>query len=108
MILSGSIVSIGLATLLLVPVPFVRSLGAAEAGSNRLSYCRANASSQLYFHSSADASHTKKVPWLNGKKKSDDWDVHRFTHFVIRLPISVLLFSLAILAIAASSVIWLQ
>ena len=102
-ILSGSIVSIGLATLLLVPVPFVRSLGAAGlVVPSRLSYCRVNASVSSTFIPRPTRSHTKRFP-ANGKKNMMTGMFAKIAHFVIRRPISVLLFSLAMLAIATSS-----
>jgi len=75
-ILSGFIVSIGLATLLLVSVPFVRSLGAAGLVVPVVSVnCRTDTSAGFTFISRQTRSHTKTVSWFVGKKGFNDWDL---------------------------------
>ncbi|MEK6647879.1 MAG: MMPL family transporter [Actinomycetota bacterium] len=108
-ILSGSIVSIGLATLLLVPVPFVRSLGAAGLVVPVVSVIAAlTLQPALLSFLGRRGVTPKRFPGLMARKNMMTGMFAKIAHFVIRRPISVLLFSLAMLAIATSSVIWLQ
>ena len=108
-ILSGSIVSIGLATLLLVPVPFVRSLGAAGLVVPVVSVIAAlTLQPALLSFLGRRGVTPKRFPGLMARKNMMTGMFAKIAHFVIRRPISVLLFSLAMLAIAASSVIWLH
>lgn len=108
-ILSGFIVSIGLATLLLVPVPFVRSLGAAGLVVPAVSVLAALTlqPALLSFLGRRGVTPTG-FPGLMARKDLMTGMLAKIAHFVIRRPISVLFFSLATLAIAASSIIWLQ
>lgn len=108
-ILSGFSVSIGLATLLLVPVPFVHSLGAAGLVVPIVSVIAALTLQPALLSFLGRRGVTPKMfPGLMARRdlKTGMWA--RIAHFVIRRPISVLLFSLTTLAIAASSLIWLQ
>ena len=108
-ILSGISVSIGLATLLLVPVPFVRSLGTAGLVVPVVSVTTALTLQPALLSLLGRRGVTPKG--FSGLMTRNDlmtglWA--KIAHTVIRRPISVLFFSIATLAIAASSIIWLQ
>lgn len=108
-ILSGFIVSIGLATLLLVPVPFIRSLGAAGLFVPVVSVIAVlTLQPALLSFLGRRGVTSKKFPGLMARKDLMTGMWAKIAHFVVRRPISVLLFSLATLAIATSSVIWLH
>ncbi|HEX7404686.1 MAG TPA: MMPL family transporter, partial [Candidatus Nanopelagicaceae bacterium] len=107
--LSGFIVSIGLATLLLVPVPFVRSLGAAGLVVPVLSVLAALTLQPALLSFLGRGGVTPKG--FRGLLSGRNVMTGRFAkiaYVVIRRPIPVLLSSLAALAIVASSTIWLQ
>jgi uncharacterized membrane protein YdfJ with MMPL/SSD domain len=108
-ILSGISVSIGLATLLLVPVPFVRSLGTAGLVVPVVSIITALTLQPALL--SILGQHGVTPTGFPGLMTKNDlmtglWA--RIARFVIRRPIEIIFFSLATLAIAASSIIWLQ
>lgn len=108
-ILSGLVVSIGLATLFLVPIPFVRSLGAAgllvpvisviatlTLQPALLSYLGRGGVTPRGFHG------------LLARKDLMTGFFAKASHFVNRRPRSVFAFSVVTLALAATSVAWLQ
>ncbi|MBI3428504.1 MAG: MMPL family transporter, partial [Actinobacteria bacterium] len=108
-ILSGVTVAIGLATLLLVPVPFVRSLGAAGLIVPITSVLAAlTLQPALLSYLGRVGVEPKGFHGLLARKDLMTGVFAKIARFVIRRPISVLLSSLAALAIMASSVIWLQ
>jgi len=108
-ILSGISVSIGLATLLLVPVPFVRSLGTAGLVVPVVSVITALTLQPALLSLLGRRGVTPKgFPGLMTRNDLMTGFWAKIAHTVIRKPISVLLFSLATLAVAASSIIWLQ
>ena len=107
-LISGTIVCIALATLLLVPVPFVRSLGTAglivpmtsmlaaiTLAPALLSLLGKHAVTTIGFHG------------LIGRKDVLSGYWARITRFVIAKPKSVFIGSLISLAIMASSIFWL-
>ena len=108
-ILSGLVVSIGLATLFLVPVPFIRSLGAAGLLIPVISVI-ATLTLQPALLSLLGRSGVTPHGFsgLLARKDLMSGFFAQIARIVIRRPKSVLIFSLAILALAASSVIWLQ
>jgi len=108
-ILSGFIVSIGLATLLLVSVPFVRSLGAAGLVVPIVSVIATlTLQPALLSFLGKRGVIPKRFPGLLAKKDLMTGIWAKIARFVIRRPISVLLFSLVTLAISASAIMWLQ
>jgi uncharacterized membrane protein YdfJ with MMPL/SSD domain len=108
-ILSGFIVSLGLATLLLVPVPFIRSLGAAGLVVPIVSVIAAvTLQPALLSFLGRGGATPKGFPGFITRKELMIGVWAKIAHFVIRRPISVLLFALITLALAASSIIWLQ
>jgi RND superfamily putative drug exporter len=108
-ILSGSIVSLGLATLLLVPVPFVRSLGAAGLVVPVVSIVAAlTLQPALLSFLGRGGVTPKKFHGFLGRKELMSGVWAKIAHFVIRRPSSVLLISLVTLGILAASSLWLQ
>lgn len=108
-ILSGFSVSIGLATLLLVPVPFVRSLGAAGLVVPVVSVIAALTLQPALLSFLGRRGVTPKwFPGLMTRKDLMTGVFAKIAHLVIRRPIAVLLCSLAALVIAASPILWLQ
>jgi RND superfamily putative drug exporter len=108
-VLSGISVSIGLATLLLVPVPFVRSLGAAGLVVPLLSIITALTLQPALLSLLGRRGVTPLgFPGLMARKDLMTGMMAKIARLVIRRPTLVLLFSLATIAIAASSIIWLQ
>ena len=108
-ILSGISVSIGLATLLLVPVPFVRSLGMAGLVVPVVSVITALTLQPALLSFLGRRGVTPKgFPGLMTRNDLMTGLWAKIAHTVIRRPISVLFFSLATLATVASSIIWLQ
>lgn len=108
-VLSGVSVSIGLATLLLVPVPFVRSLGAAGLIVPIASVLAAlTLQPALLSYLGRNGVSAKGFAGLMTKKDLTTGFVAKLAEFVIRRPLPVLLSSLAALALLASSVLWLQ
>jgi RND superfamily putative drug exporter len=108
-LLSGSIVAVGLATLLFVPIPFVRSLGAAGLLVPVVSVLAAlSLQPALLSFLGRSGMRPQKFQGLMARKDLGTGMWARIAGFVIRRPLSVLLFSLATLAILASSVIWLR
>ena len=108
-ILSGLIVSIGLATLLLVPIPFVRSLGAAGLLVPAISVIATLTLQPALLSFLGRGGITPKgFQGLLARNDLMTGFFARTSHFVIRRPKTVLVFSLVTLAAAASSVMWLR
>lgn len=108
-ILSGISVSIGLATLLLVPIPFVRSLGTAGLVVPIVSVFTALTLQPALLSFLGKRGVTSKIfPGLMSRSDLMTGFWAKIAHTVIRKPISVLFFSLITLVIAAASIIWLQ
>lgn len=107
-LISGLSVSIALATLLLVPLPFVRSLGAAglvvPLASILAALTLAPALLSLIGRDEVPAFGFKG---LMGRKDVMTGAWAKIARFVIRRPKSVFVGSLATLAIMASSLVWL-
>jgi RND superfamily putative drug exporter len=107
--LSGVTASIGLTTLFLVPVPFIRSLGAAGLVVPIVSVLAALTLQPVILYYMGEKG--VKPRFITGIFNSKDemsglWA--RIASVVIAKPWRVLLSGLAILAIAASSLAWLQ
>ncbi len=108
-ILSGLSVSIGIATLLLVPVPFVHSLGAAGLVVPVVSVLAALTLQPALLAILGRKGVTPyKFQGLMARKDLMSGMWAKIAHFVIRRPVTVLLSALAVLALIASSVMWLQ
>ena len=108
-ILSGISVAIGLATLLLVPVPFVRSLGAAGLIVPIASVLAAlTLQPALLSYLGRAGVRPRGFRGLLARKDLMSGIFAKIARFVIKRPISVLLSSLVVLAILATSIIWLQ
>lgn len=108
-ILSGLVVSIGLATLFLVPIPFVRSLGAAGLLVPFISVIATlTLQPALLSYLGRGGVTPKGFHGLLARKDLMTGFFANASHFVIRRPKSVFVFSVVTLAIGASSVIWLQ
>ena len=108
-ILSGLVVSIGLATMFLVPIPFVRSLGAAGLLVPVISVIATlTLQPALLSYLGRGGVTPKGFPGLLARKDLMTGFFAQASRFVIRRPKSVFIFSVATLAIAASAVIWLQ
>lgn len=108
-VLSGASVAIGLATLLLVPVPFVRSLGAAGLLVPIASvFAALTLQPVLLSYLGEGGTKPRGFSGLLAKRDVMTGMFARIARFVIRRPVSALLSSLAILGILASSVFWLQ
>lgn len=108
-LLSGLTASIGLTTLFLVPIPFIRSLGAAglvvpvvsllaalTLQPVALYYLGAGASQPRLIRGAFNTSDEMKGLWA------------RIADLVIRRPWQVLVSGVLLLLVAASSIIWLQ
>ncbi len=108
-ILSGLVVSIGLATLFLVPIPFVRSLGAAGLLVPIISVI---ATLTLQPGLLSFLGHRGVKPHgfqgLLARRDLMSGFFARASRFVIQRPKTILAFSLTLLVIGASSVLWLQ
>lgn len=108
-ILSGLVVSIGLATLFLVPIPFVRSLGAAGLLVPVVSVIATMTLQPALLSLLGRRGVTPQVfSGLLARRDLMTGFFARASRYVIRRPKSVFTFSVVVLAIAASSVIWLQ
>lgn len=108
-LLSGLTASIGLTTLFLVPIPFIRSLGAAGLVVPVVSVLAALTLQpvMLYYLGVSGV----KPRWIRGAFNSMDemnglWA--RIADVVIKRPWQVLISGVAVLLIAASSIAWLQ
>jgi RND superfamily putative drug exporter len=107
--LSGFIVAIGLATLIFVPVPFVRSLGAAGLVIPVVSVIAALTLQPALLSMLGRGGVTPKgYLGLLGRGELMSGLFARTSRLVIRRPISIFLLSSTALAIAASSILWLQ
>jgi RND superfamily putative drug exporter len=108
-VLSGLTVSIGLATLLLVPVPFVRSLGAAGLLVPVLSIFTA-LTLQPALLSLLGRRGTTPIGFTGviGKKDLAQGTWAKIARFVIRRPVAVLTSSLVLLGVISTSIIWLE
>ena len=108
-IISGSIVSIALATLLFVPVPFIRSLGAGglimPLASMLAAITLLPALLSILGHSAVSTFGFRGIFARTGEM-SGVWA--NTARFVIARPKSVFASALAILAILASSIFWLS
>jgi uncharacterized membrane protein YdfJ with MMPL/SSD domain len=108
-ILSGLVVSIGLATLFLVPIPFVRSLGAAGLLVPIISVIATlTLQPALLFLLGRRGVTPLTFKGLLARGDLMTGFFARASRFVIQRPKSIFTFSLAALAIGASSVLWLQ
>lgn len=108
-VLSGATVAIGLATLLLVPVPFVRSLGAAGLLVPIASVLATlTLQPALLSYLGKGGMQPKGFVGFLAKRDLMDGIFARIARSVIRHPVSVFFSSLAILGILASSLFWLQ
>ena len=107
-LISGTIVCIALATLLLVPVPFVRSLGTAGLIVPMTSMLAAiTLAPALFSLLGKHAVSTIGFPGLIGRKDVLFGSWAKIARFVIAKPKSVFFGSLISLAIMASSIFWL-
>ena len=108
-VLSGISVSIGLTTLLVVPIPFVRSLGAAGLVVPIVSMIAA-LTLQPALLSLLGRRGVKPVGFrgLMARKDLMTGAWARISFFVIRRPKAIMAFSLLVLTIFASSTFWLQ
>ena len=108
-ILSGISVSIGLATLLFVPVPFVRSLGMAGLVVPVVSVITALTLQPALLSFLGRRGVTPRgFPGLMTRSDLMTGLWAKIANTVIRKPIAVLSLSVAALAVAASSIFWLQ
>lgn len=108
-ILSGFVVSIGIATLFLVPIPFVRSLGAAGLLVPVISVIATLTLQPALLSFLGRSGVTPRgFQGLLARKDLSTGFFARASHFVIRRPKSVFVFSVITLAIVATSVFWLQ
>lgn len=108
-VLSGLVVSIGLATLFLVPIPFVRSLGAAGLLVPFISVVATLTLQPVLLSYLGRGGVTPKgFHGLLARKDLMTGFFANASHFVIRRPKSVFVFSVVVLTIGASAVIWLQ
>jgi RND superfamily putative drug exporter len=108
-LLSGVTASIGLATLFLVPIPFIRSLGAAGLIVPIVSVFAAITLQPVALYYLGVAGVTPR--WIRGAfNKRDEmqglWA--RIASLVIKRPWQVLISGVVALLIAASSILWLQ
>ena len=107
-LISGTIVCIALATLLLVPVPFVRSLGAAGLIVPLTSMLAAITLAPAIFSLlGRNAVSTAGFHGLIGRRDVLSGLWAKIAGFVIKRPKSVFIGSLLALAIMASSIFWL-
>lgn len=107
-LISGTIVCIALATLLLVPVPFVQSLGTAGLIVPMTSMLAAiTLAPALFSLLGKHAVSTIGFPGLIGRKDVLSGSWAKIARFVIAKPKSVFSGSLITLAIMASSIFWL-
>lgn len=107
-LISGTIVCIALATLLLVPVPFVRSLGAAGLIVPMTSMLAAfTLAPALFSLLGKRAVSSIGFPGLIGRKDVLSGSWAKIARFVIARPKTVFFSSLLTLVIMASSVFWL-
>lgn len=108
-ILSGFVVSIGLATLFLVPIPFVRSLGAAGLLVPIISVIATlTLQPALLSYLGRGGVAPKGFHGLLARKDLMTGFFAGASHFVIRRPKSVFALAVTILTIATASVLWLQ
>ncbi len=108
-VLSGLVVSIGLATLFLVPIPFVRSLGAAGLLVPVISVIATlTLQPALLSYLGRTGVTPKGFTGLLARRDLMTGFFANVSRYVIRRPKSVFVFSMVTLAIAASSVVWLQ
>ncbi|MEI6648488.1 MAG: MMPL family transporter [Actinomycetes bacterium] len=108
-IVSGFTVSIGLATLLLVPVPFVRSLGAAGLIVPLISILTALTLQPVLLSILGRSGTSPRIfPGLLIHRDPTAGIFAKVGHFVIRKPLTVFLASLIILGTVISSIFWLQ
>ena len=108
-LLSGLTASIGLATLFLVPIPFIRSLGAAGLVVPIVSVLAALTLQPILLYYLGKSGF--KSFWFNGIFQRSD-EMHgiwgKIANLVIKRPWHVLVSSLLILLVAASSIMALQ
>jgi RND superfamily putative drug exporter len=108
-LLSGLTASIGLTTLFLVPIPFIRSLGAAGLVVPVVSVLAALTLQPVMLFYLGNAGVTPR--WIRGAFNTSDemkgiWA--RIASLVIKRPWQVLVSGVLVLLIAASSLAWLQ
>lgn len=108
-VLSGVSVAIGLATLLLVPVPFVRSLGLAGLLVPITSvFAALTLQPVLLSYLGEGGIKPRGFSGLLAKRDVMNGMFAKIARLATRHPVSALLSSLAILGILASSIFWLQ
>jgi uncharacterized membrane protein YdfJ with MMPL/SSD domain len=108
-ILSGLVVSIGLATLFLVPIPFVRSLGAAGLLVPIISVIATlTLQPALLALLGRNGVTPHGFSGILARRDLMTGFFARASRFVIQHPKTILALSLSVLAIGASSVLWLQ
>jgi RND superfamily putative drug exporter len=108
-VISGLAVTVGLATLLLVPVPFLRSLGAAGIVVPLVSMAAAlTLQPVLLSLLGARGLRALGVPGLMGERDRLAVGWTKTTHLVLRRPRSVLVVTLAVVALCGASLWWLQ
>jgi RND superfamily putative drug exporter len=108
-ILSGLVVSIGLATLFLVPIPFVRSLGAAGLLVPIISVIATlTLQPALLTLLGRNGVTPHGFRGLLNRRDLMTGFFARASRFVIQRPKTILAFSLSVLTIGVSSILWLQ
>jgi len=108
-VLSGFTASIGLATLFIIPIPFIRSLGAAGLLVPVVSLMAALTLQPIllfYLGSSSKKPRFIKGAFNRGDEMNGLWG--RIATVVIRRPWHVLVSGVLVLLIAASSIAWLE
>ena len=106
---SGAAVGVGLATLLLVPVPFLRSLGAAGIVVPLVSVAAALSLQPVLLSLLGERGlRSVGVPGLMGERDRLATSWTTTTRVVLRFPRRILLVALVIVALCAASLWWLQ
>lgn len=108
-LLSGLTASIGLTTLFLVPIPFIRSLGAAGLVVPVVSVLAAITLQPVALYYLGEAGvrpHIIKGAFNRSDEMQGLWA--KIAAYVIRRPWQVLVSGVAVLLIAAGSIVWLQ
>lgn len=108
-LISGLSVSVGLATLLLMPIPFIRSLGVAGVMVPIIAILAAfTLQPALLSYLSAERLESKGFQGLLSQKGSAQGPWGKVTTLILRRPKTILILSLAVLGTLASALIWLQ
>jgi RND superfamily putative drug exporter len=108
-VLSGLSVAIGLTTLLLVPVPFVRALGAAGLAVPLVAICAAlTLQPALLSLFGSRGVRPRAIRGLLARRDVLTGAWARIARLVIRRPVTVLVASLVLLGAASTSIFWFQ